>query len=86
MIRQASQSFMTGAFKHRKLLVRHVNLKPKNALKNANIAIAHTRWTHGEPSEKNAHPHTIDDHYAVIHNGIIENHAELKNKYQLHQI
>ena len=56
-------------------LSRALNDAPVSGL----TGIAHTRWaTHGEPSEKNAHPHVCHERVALVHNGIIENHDALR--------
>ena len=57
-----------------------VSLKKRKHAIIGNTGIAHTRWaTHGEPANRNAHPHVSKDSVSVVHNGIIENYVELKN-------
>ncbi len=72
-----------GALKRRRRLGKVAELQ--QALDQDPLAgvtgIAHTRWaTHGAPSEDNAHPHVSGDRIAIVHNGIIENHEQLRSE------
>jgi glucosamine--fructose-6-phosphate aminotransferase (isomerizing) len=63
--------------------VRELEIRLPDKLRGA-PGIAHTRWaTHGEPSDRNAHPHSdAANRYAIVHNGIIENAVELRTRFE----
>ncbi len=55
----------------------------RNTSVGGDLGIAHTRWaTHGIPAERNAHPHMSGERVAIVHNGIIENHTELRKELE----
>lgn len=59
----------------------HLKQAVESAGVSSNMGIAHTRWaTHGAPEERNAHPILVGNRIAVVHNGIIDNHPELKSE------
>lgn len=69
-----------GKIKIKKSIGRVKNLESILNDDNSNIGIAHTRWaTHGGVTDKNAHPHKVGK-ITLVHNGIIENYEEIKNK------
>ena len=63
-----------------------IGIETNSEINDSKVSIGHTRWsTHGGPSQKNAHPHlSCDNGLAVVHNGIIENHEEIKSKLKGH--